>query len=567
MRARVKLYGTENTIIRPVIVRVVQDIIANLGGGKNIYVYLDENSNIVKGHMKNRRRFVSTRKEALSKVTGNLKEFARLTNFEDALDDNSGNDLNFLRPDSIPIVIDKEIKLSIVPIKQRRKITISVEYSNQDRAELIAMANSMPIEQVFPGITYYHDLEYNYILPKVITSLLANIVSCMNKTLEQIGRDKVDFVKYIDKIADDRMTFTSPDTGEPNDAVLTILERQASVVGYFTGNISDLKPETNEDGGYSINVDYTFTYDEVVAFDVHYPALIYNNRIDKSFIVKNKVVMKSRVGVYDPMQGALVKANEDMGVLASPYLKLDYLTVPYWDDMLPKAYPSYYQRILTSLIILNNDDRRSLRNIKTIETISFKPQVLDLILGNEREYVTKIKRSFVYFALYEDDKLRTDIELYLDSDGVLSSTIDLDLTKTYRVGIFLLVDYNYLKEEDYNRLKYELTTDLSNMTEKCVLAIKNYEHLNSELIKHNKNEYLLGITNIKNQYVPCLDVLADVYNLTQQDKDNISKAYPDCAGMFFRMISRAPNVPLSRNVQYYTAQLNKLVDYKPKTKE
>lgn len=564
MKARVKLFGTENTIIRPVLIMMIKDVISNLGGDRDAYVFIDDNSNLLKGHNKTKMSFKSSRDAALKKFNGALKEFARLTDYEDVLDDNAGNDLNFLRPDAIPIFIDKEIKFSVVPIKQRRKVTLGIEYSTQDKTDLIAKCNMMSLNTVYPGITYYHDLEYSYVLPKTIVYMLSNIITCKNKALKELNRELINPFDYIASIADDRLTYTSPDNGDPKDAMFSIVERQASVVGNFTGSVSDIKPEVNEDGGYSINVSYTFTYDEVIGFEINYPIVVYNTMINKLFITKNKTVVKSRVNLHDPMQGALINSVNQTDIVGSPYFKLDYLTIPFYDDMMPRNYPDCYNRVITSLICLDHKDRKHIRNISKMETISFKPEILKLMLNEEREHVTRYKGSFVYLGLYVNDMLDISIPLKLDESGNVYSEVDLDLTKTYRLGIFLLNNYNYLSEEDLRRLKLVLSNNLYTMSDLTKEAIKNYEYLNAHLLESNKNEYYMGITNIKNQFVACIDSLSDTYMLSDKDKELIANSYPDPVGMFFKIVNKEPGYGDGRTTQIYSANLNRLLDYKPK---
>lgn len=565
MRNRVKLYGGETTISRPVLIKVVQDIAASIGCKDKPYIHLDENSILLKGRNTSRMSFNNKGNNPVSKISGNPKEVMKVTDYQDTVADGYENDLQLLKPDSINIFVDKEINMYVKPVMQRRKVQLTIEYSNQDMTFMNALVNNLNNISVYPGTKFYHNLEYVYVLPKVVTALLYSIYKCKSSVCTEKELEQFTLWTYLNQISDDRLTFTIPDTGAVKDLQMSIREVQQSVLGYFTDSIVNLKPEMNESNAAMISLSYSYQYDEVVGFELNYPFLVYNKPIYKEFIRRHRTIPPETHGIFTPYAGALHHSAYQPSILSSPYVTTDYVMVPEYDDVMDNVYPIQYGRMLVSLVVIEKDDLRTLMNIKNFKAFELKGNLMELILKEEREYVTKLNRSFIYIGLYEDGMLKINHPLTLLEDGTLVSDVDLDIKKTYRVGFFLLTDYNKLSDTDFLRFRMGIAKEFKVMKDMINAELYQYDLTHKHLLSSKPDDYYMGIMKIKRKYVSSLETLEKTYNLTAEQRDRIEKAYPDHIGMFFKIMKR--EYTGIRYVQIYTAVLKNMFDLRKEDKE
>lgn len=543
MRSRLAMYGLEETITRPVIIQILQDISKEIGCFTDPYLYIDENSGIKKVRNRNKSSLATNRNDPISKLATKPKEVLRVNDFSDTVKPGYETDPSVLNPATKPILVDPEIHFLVRPVLQYRKIELNIEYSTTDKIYLTSILEKLKMLPVFNEGQFLHHIEYSYSLPLSIRRLLGHIY--VRKQAEWSEEEHIMFKDYIYSLADDRLTQYVSQSEKFDNLEIGFTEKQMECLGYITEDINSLKAEET-DFGYGFSFSYTFHFQMPIGYDLIYPILVYNRPLDKKVFTNPKKKKNGRSYNQNYTSDFHGLRTLFQNPIPSEYMKqrYSYGKIPACDEELPNNYPSSYIRLLTQLIIVDPKDPTNVLNLDDLQKeIKFKPYVYEFI-KNEFRHVVRRNSSYLYFCIYENNKLLEN-KLTLDENGNFKTTFDMDMRKTYRLCLFILRDLDVLEFKNRARILKFLKDNLEVSRNFCSTQ-------NEILLLENKNgDGLLKsqILTIKNKYLSTLEIFRNIYGLTQEDVDKIEKQYG--VGIDIGLSLKYTNKPAPKGVQIF----------------
>jgi len=440
MKTKIGIFSAEETITRPVIIKVTEDIIRFLGMNHDIYYTMDENELVdrIKNPLGQIESYSSPQTEHI------------LIDYDEELSDGYDISLQIRRPDYRAIYTDEEIDASIIPIHLKRRMTINFKYVNKSRSKVSALINKLRTLPSSDGQYIVHDLEYHYVLPTIIFDLVNEINTKKNNKLDA----PVEITDYINNTFDLGITTVNPVDGDSYKVDLAVRVEQESVMGWIEGNIGDIKKnKIDEENAWSVEFSYVFEYETPVELLVKYPIVVYNQLIDKRF---REVIPKTEFkykGNFTSGSQALMDINSSTYSDTFKLVNNYYLSIPKEDTFkLPKPYPNY-ARLMSVLTLVDDNDPTLLFNVMDIPDITFKQEILDFWKESDYPYVGIPYQSIFYFELYKNGVRDYDNSVTMDENLNLRSMYPLDNKSLYRVTINALTDLNLLKHSDYVRIE------------------------------------------------------------------------------------------------------------------
>lgn len=478
IHTKIELQAIEETITRPVLVIVATDIKKLLGVNKDIYTVYDVKDNIFK------------KKNKLGNIRGDNTTRSELMTIEASEASSEDHELALIpiRPDFKPIYVDKDLRAKFQPIYHSRKMSMRVKYFCKSKSKLFSVVNKLRLYTSNDGGYKVHQLIYHYTLPNHIGMLLIELNNLKNKRL----LEPLTLTDYINSTFDNRVDLANSIDGNYLKSDLIIRESQIDILGYIQDDLASLQPEYEEESSYwTIEFEYSFTYEKPVTLLLRYPLLVYNTMISKHFRVFEKERKRSK-DAYRTARASdlakLVDTKKAFRIREDNY----YLTIPEVDkEELPPVTP-YYARMFSVLSIVNEENLRELFNINDIPRIKFRTPVLDFLLNSEFKYVSDRFNSMFYIELYKDRSKDTN-RVIMDSDGTLRTEYDMDIKSTYRVMFNVLTDLNFLNKAAYNRVQTYFRNELDTNDPKAP-NITQYD--NNTLIKT-----YLNLISVDNNYI------------------------------------------------------------------
>lgn len=471
---RMPLFGIEDTVTRPIVITVTDDIKELIGVSRDVYTTYDIKDTITK------------EKNKLGNIqTTNTVHDESITAeyFEDSVD---GMELSMLpnKPDTYPIYKDEDIGSQFLPVYHNRTMTINFKFSSKSKSKIFSIINRLRLYTSNDGMYKRHELEYHYVLPLHLLKLLAHINSLKNIRLP--SNKQLDLDKYAESTFDDRADFANTLDGNSGKTDLVIREAQLEVQGYITGSLHNIKPERDDETStWSVSFEYQFRYEKLVVLFLSYPIVIYNNIIAKEFRTFKKDKMPNRNAIRH-------KGSKDLHALTdrdSLYAKRsnnEVINIPKEDSFDIKSTPSFITRIFSILTMVDYGNPTELFNLAQIPKYSFKENIIDFIIS-EREYINQMHHSIFYFELYRDGKIDSSNKLLIDEEGNLTTEVPMDIMSTYRVVISIINDLSLVRQEHQNRIKLFIKQEVeASINAKRNLAFKDTVHIDSEEVYQDK---------------------------------------------------------------------------------
>lgn len=440
------LQGIEETVTRPMLVSVVEDIKKLLGLRKEVYTIFNVKDNIVK------------QKTATGQVIGkNTMTTDRISiEYEEETEDVSGKRLTSARPDFAYIYQDKDVGSYVMPIYHSRQMRISFTYSNKSKSKIFGIANKLKLYTSSDGYDQLHDIEYSYIIPNFVNKLLIEINNLKN-TREEDVTNKLTLEQYIDKHFDDRIDFANTLDADIEKTELSIREAQVDIEGYIADDVDSIKPEYDDGSSYwSISFSYEFVYEKPVSLLIHYPMLVYNHVISKFFRdfhseKPKKTKNAIRTGRVRELYNIIDREQDPNDPLTLRHRE-QYLKIPEIDKVNLPRLGNVYLRLCSILIQVDEEDKTNLFNINEVPGLKIKKQYKAFLI-KARDYISKECECMFYFELWKNGEKDYHNKICLNEQGELTTMYDMDIKGTYRVTLSVLMDPDLLSTKGKNMLR------------------------------------------------------------------------------------------------------------------
>lgn len=354
-----------------------------------------------------------------------------------------------------PVLHDTDVNAYIKPIYVESTIEFSIKYKTRSRTNAGNFINMLRLSAAETNFVKFHNVEYTFYLPPEILELFLDISILKHNVI----KDNSNYEDYLIKFSDGRLSIVGGLDGNVTNMNIVVKEKQRDVVGYFESDIVEVKEEYNSDeNNWIADFTYTLKYNKPTAIVIGYPILIYNQLLPEKYII-----MQDNLGDSGKMNYPTTYGNNWMSpfhntnINKSETNKLNFkgkfLNIPNFDNFIPYVKIPYCTSVFSVLVAITEDDRRNLLNLKDLMDYMLNEDILNCLIAGEWKYITKRYKSLFYLSLYENDKLMPDGILEIDADLNVFATIDLDLTKTYRVVFNILTDLSAADKQILDRMK------------------------------------------------------------------------------------------------------------------
>ncbi|MEM5804225.1 MAG: hypothetical protein QW350_05830 [Candidatus Aenigmatarchaeota archaeon] len=366
---------------------------------------------------------------------------------------------------AFPIFRDTRINVYIYPIYVKTDVRIDITFSNISRSKIVSTLNDIRIKLSQYRNILIHDVDYFYFIPEVIEDFIADVFDLRKRLIPPD-----DLYEYFKTHSTSRMILLSGLTSE-SEKRLAVYEKQIRVVGNFEFSpVPDKLEKESDINRYKFNVPYSFSIDIPRGIALSYPPTICNRPLPSKYLIHieedrlNSKEEEARNINYNLRSLYNLSFFESHRLLENMMeIKLP-LNIPFFDFYRPLRGHKGYGILYTFLVEIDENDKRSLFNLRNIEPFYIDDRILNFILNTEINYITKPYRSVFYLGLYQDDIRFDDSILVIDNNLNVKSDRDLDLIPTTRVALSIILDASYITNDMLLRLlsdRYVLEVFLS----------------------------------------------------------------------------------------------------------
>ena len=428
------------TVDRPVIMDIVRQLmdIVQISSRTNILFLGEENTPAQKG----------TQIDDQSTTT-NIWPYNDKVSIEVSMNSDPDRVLSTVvkDPEQLFVFYDDPLGIYIKPVYITNKVEVTFKFRASDRNKIESWRNDIRTKTSMYREINLHDATYSYTLPKALFTILKEV----HKLRELKAPYNEDFLTYFSDRLTNRGSTVSTLNGEKAEWV--IAEKQARIQGRFDFQDLPDKPEkVGDSSAFETTFTYSFSFERPTEVNLVYPSVIHNQILDTKFrIVPKLETYKDKRNSYSFSSKVLNKFQTDTQVLQAMGNK--GIHIPDFDaDFIPNSIPSGTSRILTALCLITEDDKRTLFNLKDLGDYNLSESIIKFI-EFDRENIPKTYKSILTLDLYEEGNLRPSNSLIIDSDLNVSATEDLDIRKTYRVRLGLVVNLHFLSNSVLRRIK------------------------------------------------------------------------------------------------------------------
>jgi hypothetical protein len=346
------------------------------------------------------------------------------------------------------IFYDKELDIGIKPVYSSSIIRIHFTYKAVDKNDATRWRNEIRTRYSMMRDINLHDISYSYHLPEVYIAILKELYRLRQNVA---GYDTDTFESWFTKHMTNRASIVTNMSG--NHGIWAIAETQCRVQGQFEFEGVPEKPTRDDEPNLWVtNFTYIFRYDKPINSVMVYPHVIHQQ------VLSTKYREDTAAYSYQALWKTYATSQENFAKFESDtkdrlYLSNRGLNIPAFDNFSPNSVMASTVRVATVLSIISEQDKRTLFNLNDLGDFNLKQEVLDFIKNSEYQYMTRPYGSILQLSVYEDQRIKDQSLIAIDSDLTVHATTDLDLRKTYRVRLSLVTNLSYLNTDALIRLK------------------------------------------------------------------------------------------------------------------
>lgn len=516
LASKIELYGTEDTVIRPILITVSEDIKNLLGITKDIFTTYDTRDAITKG------------KNNVGRIVNENKMHERMISVEytEATEDATELSITPIKPDYHPVYRDDDIGANITPIFLNTKMNVRLRYIDSSKSKINGILNRIRLFSSNDGMHRRHNLEYYYVMPGYVLSLLEHINDLKNKR----EVDKKDLDSYVNDTFDNRVDFMNTQDTATEKTSLVIREVQNEVLGAITDDVHDINPEYDDTAGrWYIEFNYEFFYEKPAALMLKYPILVYNTIIDKRFKTFIKQTPIDRNAYRTNRGGSLIPLTVNKNPFGIRTTK-DYLVFPEEDTFKLNTPPRFITRLMSILVSVDLDSPTELFNIEQLPKVKFKESIKKFLLESDREYIGHMHKGMFYFELYRNGKIDSNV-IQMDEDGNLYTSEPMDIKSTYRVVINIVNDLNMVSVNSRKRIKSYISNEIEELKN---IKTERELSISKDRAKESKREY--NPTGVEYfDYESLAEVYLNIFNIEHDDIINMLVKTPRVEELVFKI--------------------------------
>jgi hypothetical protein len=338
---------------------------------------------------------------------------------------------------NVPIFHDPVLGVVAEPVYGETKLELEVEYRAKDRPTAEQWLNTIKRKVATGTEENLHSITYHYLLPEALMVVLYEV-----HRLRELQAGYGETLRsYFSQYMDSRVTkVTDQAGGNPRAAVR---EQQVQILGYF--NFEAVPELDKEEGGatWIASFNYTVEFDRILGMNVTYPMIVHNQPMGTDFVNwDNDFNELMKELIFSATTHGLEVLNDSIPAMST----LEGWAVPDCDEWYPTAKRDGACMVARVLIGLDPRNTSLLLNLSELDTITLAPEALEYCKNNYDKLHLPLA-SPIFVTLYQDNMPMGEDLVMVDTYLNVSSSVPLDLRKTYHLVISVATDLTRLTEK------------------------------------------------------------------------------------------------------------------------
>lgn len=346
-----------------------------------------------------------------------------------------------------PVFVDELLGIVLRPVFRYTKVSLSFKYRALDRNQAQRWRNEMAIKCSQHREQIQHEVGFSYTLPAGFLYYIKKAHD-LREAVAPYGESLND---YFTARLISRAGLVTDVAGK--NGVWAVSETLSQVLGMFDFDSAPQKGQKEDDhDNWMTEVTYVFSYMKPIACTLEYPIMIHQQLVPAEFLPKPAVLDLEDKPVYYSHTGLAYRKFHSSNKLLEK-IGMEGIRSPIYDDWRPRYIKPTTLNLMTTLVSVTEQDKRTLFNLKDLGDFQFTTEVLQFIQASEWPFVCKNYQSIIQIDLYEGTTLLPNTAITMDAQLNLVSTADLDLRKVYHVRISIVAVMRYLPKAAIVRLQ------------------------------------------------------------------------------------------------------------------
>lgn len=471
INTRVPLSGNDELVVKSTVHAVINDIKGFLNVSSNTH-YIVESNEIFKNDNWNIGDIQDTKRNG-------PQDDMIVIGWDESYDDVHSITTKLYHNDTKPVIDDPITGLKIRTLYAETIVKIRIKILSKSKTHIKSLLTKLRLMYIGNHDLSEHTIQYLYSLPKPLTTLIDDIYLIR----DSVYNDGKGVEEFLIPMIDDRFTIIGDQTGTLAGVDIGFKELQTRVQGYFTNDLLNSEKSFEEKDNYwYTDLEYEFRFDKPTALDLTYNQIVYNTPMPLKYIQMRPLLSDSVMSRFTPDQFNINRfhvTTEVQKIMNNIRRNETYLRIPSFDIHQDYPVQNHMIHVFSVLATISPTDRRFLFNLTELGEYELVPEILDFIRAGEYQYLTQYLNSVFNIELYVNDVFTTNIEIVVDSDLNVYSTVDLSLDKVYRIVFNVIINTSVLYPAALARLK-----ERSNLVNKIINIIKliNGEEINENTI-------------------------------------------------------------------------------------
>lgn len=344
------------------------------------------------------------------------------------------------------IFLDQALGVYIKPVYSSTEVTINFRYRARDKVAARRWRDDVMNRTSMMRDVLLHTATYHYLIPPEHIYILKEI----HRLRENQAGYGEDFDKYFKDNSTQRLTLLTNLSGTQD--AWAISETQQQVQGWFDfEGVPEAGSKENESDAWTISFSYKYRYDKALACLMMYPLMIHNQPISKKFRDnKSPYEVEDHQRSHSLSKGFFTHFEKNPRNPANP--NISGVGIPEVDDFIPGQVLPKTMRVLTALVKLTTEDKRTLLDFKSLGKYKLDEVFMDFF-ETEAPYVTKPYESIIQVHLYRNTNISPDRFVRVNNQTVVSVTEDLNLRDFHHIRLSLVTDLTLLSNAAIERLR------------------------------------------------------------------------------------------------------------------
>ncbi len=349
------------------------------------------------------------------------------------------------------IFYDRSIGFNCSAIYTDVEFRMNLVYSSSSINKLILIKQGITDRASEGNMNILHDVNFTFAIPDELSELIVAIHTRKEKVMPY----DISIKEYLADISDDGVvTQFTRDGTHPR---LVVDEIQTGILGVLVGDYH-LDIIDNEDGTYSLEMEYVFVANRPHMFHVHYLPMVHNQLLPRKYLDVTPPERKGKQSSIEPL--TRLGLDKQQRAFDKAEVSFPILTPIFNDNVLDYTMVGFMP-IIQALCSVE-DDGKTLLNLKELGNVHLDERVIAFFEAGEYQHLTTINDSLFQVRLFKNGKISHFGDLSVDANLNIISNKDLNLRDYHHVVIMMNTELEHVSDGAItNAIKHEGILDIT----------------------------------------------------------------------------------------------------------